>query len=61
MKLICLRHPKYTGIGSPDLSCKCCCSMFVNKIRLEQAKQFNNSGVKYEDSIDKRSTRFLNF
>ena len=38
--IVCLRHPKYNGIDSPDLNCKFCCSKFVERIRAEQAKLF---------------------
>ena len=35
--IVCLKHRKYTGEGSPDLSCKACCSMYVARIRRDQA------------------------
>lgn len=44
--IVCLRHPKYNGIDSPDLNCKFCCSKFVERIRSEQAKLFEvNSSI----------------
>lgn len=38
--VVCLRHPKYSGVESPDLNCKICCSKFVDRIRSEQKKLF---------------------
>lgn len=35
--VICLKHPHYKGDVAPDLACKTCCSMFVGRIRAEQA------------------------
>lgn len=39
--VVCLRHPKYSGVESPDLNCKVCCSKFVERIRFEQTKLFD--------------------
>lgn len=38
--LVCMRHPKYDGVESPDLACKVCCSKFVERIRAEQSNLF---------------------
>jgi hypothetical protein len=38
--IVCLRHPRYDGVDSPDLSCKTCCSKFVAKIREDQKNLF---------------------
>jgi hypothetical protein len=38
--IVCLKHPRYDGVASPDLSCKVCCSKFVARIRAEQQKLF---------------------
>ena len=38
--VVCLRHQKYSGVESPDLNCKTCCSKFVDRIRSEQSKLF---------------------
>ena len=35
--LICIRHPRYEGGHAPDLSCKTCCSIFIERIKTEQA------------------------
>ena len=35
--IVCLRHPKYNGRDNPELRCKTCCSIFVNRI-----KELNN-------------------
>lgn len=42
--LVCLRHPKYDGLESPDLNCKVCCSKFVDRIRADQRKLFDVNG-----------------
>lgn len=36
MNLVCIRHPKYKGINTPDLMCKQCCSIYVASIKQEQ-------------------------
>jgi hypothetical protein len=33
MKVICIRHPKYSGKESPVLSCKTCCGIFIAEIK----------------------------
>ena len=32
-RIVCLRHPKYDGKNNPELRCKACCSIFVNRIK----------------------------
>lgn len=32
-KVICFKHSYYDGKDSPELSCKVCCSLFINSIR----------------------------
>ncbi len=32
-KIVCLRHPKYDGKDNPELRCKACCSIFVDRIK----------------------------
>jgi hypothetical protein len=36
-KTICMKHPRFDGHQTPDLTCKACCSKFVSRIREEQA------------------------
>ncbi len=50
--LFCLKHPSYKGEKSPDLSCKTCCSMFVAKIRNEQAAKKVTQEVASSDVYD---------
>jgi len=50
--LVCLRHPKYDGVESPDLNCKVCCSKFVDRIRAEQSKLFEVN-VKLTNAMNK--------
>lgn len=52
--LVCLRHPKYDGLESPDLNCKVCCSKFVDRIRADQRKLFDAPG----SSLDKAQNEF---
>jgi len=36
MNVYCIKHPKYTGNSAPDLKCKFCCHVFVQKVRDKQ-------------------------
>jgi hypothetical protein len=38
--IVCLKHPQYDGIESPELACKTCCSKFVGQIRSQQNESF---------------------
>lgn len=29
VKITCIRHPKYTGQSTPELSCKVCCARYI--------------------------------
>ena len=54
MKLICINHPKYDTKTPPDLSCRFCCYMFVNNIRLQQFKLFPGLlEARHENSTNK--------
>lgn len=57
MKLICLRHPKYNGQGSPELSCKTCCTLYVEGVkarnRSEKAGSIASPGAELSKSEDK--------
>jgi hypothetical protein len=53
--VVCMRHPKYSGVESPDLTCKVCCSKFVERIRSEQGKLFE---VKEPGSTKSMDSRF---
>lgn len=33
MNLVCIRHPQYQGKGSPDLTCKTCCSLYISIVK----------------------------
>ena len=37
--LVCLRHPLYKGAESPDLKCKACCAIFVQRVKLRSEQQ----------------------
>lgn len=37
--LICFKHPHYKGDKSPDLKCKACCAVFVQKVRMRSSQQ----------------------
>lgn len=37
--LYCFKHPEYRGEGSPILSCKTCCSIFISLIKEQNASQ----------------------
>ncbi len=38
-KIVCFRHPQYNGISSPDLSCRTCCTHYIEKISLQNDQQ----------------------
>ncbi len=38
-KIVCMRHPQYDGVENPDLRCKSCCAVFVQRIKLMNAKR----------------------
>jgi hypothetical protein len=38
-RVLCFRHPQYTGQTSPDLSCRACCSIFIEAIKAERDRQ----------------------
>ena len=33
MNIVCIRHPHYTGSGSPVLTCKTCCSLYISVVK----------------------------
>lgn len=36
--VVCIKHPQYDGAtGSPVLSCKTCCSFFIENVKLRNA------------------------
>lgn len=35
-RLICFTHPHYRGFGQPELACKHCCQIFVDRIKLQR-------------------------
>lgn len=37
--LICLKHPRYRGNENPDLKCKVCCAVFVQRVKARNAQQ----------------------
>lgn len=39
LAVVCMRHPKYTGKDNPELRCKACCSIFVNRIKAQNEKR----------------------
>ena len=61
-KIICMKHPSYTGESNPDLTCNACCSKFVMRIRAEQAENISRlpvSNTKMADaSKDSKSNQF---
>jgi hypothetical protein len=56
--LVCIKHPKYEGKGTPVLSCKTCCGLYIAEIKRlnppkenindwldRKAREANNHGV----------------
>ncbi len=31
-RVVCFRHPRYNGTTSPDLSCRTCCTYYIETI-----------------------------
>ncbi len=50
-KVICFKHSYYNGKESPDLSCKVCCSLFINTIR--EKKKAKGKTVRTKRSMKK--------
>lgn len=51
-KIICMKHPSYTGESNPDLTCNACCSKFVMRIRAEQAENISRLPVTDSKMVD---------
>jgi len=47
MSVVCFSHPKYRGVESPVLACKTCCTLYVEKIKGDNA--INNAGGLSQD------------
>ncbi len=53
--LVCIRHSTYDGQGAPDLSCKMCCKIYVDTIRLSQAVQIDTHTNRIKTALEKVS------
>jgi hypothetical protein len=55
--LMCLRHPKIDAQSNPELTCKTCCTIFVNAIRMrrpdteDQVTKYQNAQKKLVNSL----------
>jgi hypothetical protein len=38
----CIKHRDYTGSTAPVLSCKACCAIYINAIKMKQLAQKQN-------------------
>lgn len=38
-RLVCFRHPTYTGDVPPELSCRACCGIFIAAIKADRDRQ----------------------
>ena len=49
----CIKHPKYTVDKKPDLTCKVCCQLFLEKIISdgENAKKVDEANQKIYDHV----------
>ena len=47
--LVCFKHSAYKGKVPPELSCKTCCGIYINEIRLTNA-------AKREDGFEPMAT-----
>ena len=68
-KLVCFKHPQYDGVAAPTLSCKTCCSIFVEKVKdhssnevdaytFMQKKADEAKSARMRKNVDKYSTNF---
>jgi hypothetical protein len=53
--LTCIKHSKYDGLGAPDLSCKMCCKIYVDAIRLSQTVQIESHTNRIKTALEKIS------
>lgn len=53
--LICMSHPKYNGKDSPVLSCKTCCSIFIQLIKIENTAHMDEQEKKRRKVIKRRA------
>jgi hypothetical protein len=62
-KVVCFKHKSYQGIKSPELSCKVCCKIYVDKLRLknkDSLEKFNIGKNKQKQVLEKRIQRRQN-
>ena len=45
-KVICFKHSYYDGKDCPELSCKVCCSLYINSIREKKKAKIKLSKTK---------------
>lgn len=38
-RVVCLKHPKYDGVESPELDCAVCCEVYLQKVRSRNVKR----------------------
>jgi hypothetical protein len=43
----CFKHPQYVGEGTPVLSCKACCGIFISLIKAQNAQAQASSAGKH--------------
>ncbi len=53
--VVCLRHPHYDTRTPPELSCKTCCSMYIQEIKRNQAAKRSQETTASQWLSDKRN------
>ncbi|NRA68709.1 MAG: hypothetical protein HRU19_29760 [Pseudobacteriovorax sp.] len=51
--VFCFRHPEYRGFTKPNLKCKTCCELYLQRIRMENEESQKEDPLAW---IEKRIT-----
>lgn len=56
-KVFCIRHAQYDGTTPPDLSCRTCCSTYIDHVTLMQAQLRERQGFNAYKWLTKKTAR----
>lgn len=59
--LICIIHPNYHGDHAPQLSCKTCCHIYLEKIKSKNSKKFDAKKWIKDKKEEIKNNRHTNF
>ena len=56
--LVCIKHPNFNGKDKPDISCRACCCIFLQRVKKElcQHQQLLVSSPESKISVKKKET-----